>query len=526
MATQTGSIDLTASNSVKLAAEAGWQSDLDGYYTKSEIDVTVGGINSTVSTKVGDDEVISSINQSSESVSINASKINLTGAVTISDLASDASGALADAAKTATNYISADTNGIRIASSSPSTATTYQHQTATETEFIVDSESRLLVSGDGIRVGKPYVSVDTDNESHMEINYHSLQLVDRDGNTYFFVSDLRDRDGYVTDEFVCDGETTEFALSVSCRPITAVATIDGVQATNVEYGASYVKLADAPSSGSILSVRYEPMPAFSQELKAYTLGTRKEHQRIGTYSTVEGTDNTASGECSHAEGVGTTASARSSHSEGYQTEAIGSDSHAEGNSTDATGMVSHAEGFVTKASGTYSHAEGDYSVARGESSHAEGYYTQAFGNNSHAQNYGTIAASSSQTAMGRYNSNSSTHALEVGNGTDDEHRSNAFAVGWDGSLDVGGTVLVPESGKVGLTSDVPAGGTVDVSISFAKEHGAAPNVIVGLYSTSTAGAIGQVSAAVTSVTTTGFVARLFNAGTSARRPGLYWMTLG
>lgn len=105
MASQTGSIDLTASNSVKLAAEAGWQSDLDGYYTKSEIDVTVSGINSTVSTKVGEDEVISSINQSSESVSINASKINLTGAVTISDLASDASTALTNAAETATSYV-------------------------------------------------------------------------------------------------------------------------------------------------------------------------------------------------------------------------------------------------------------------------------------------------------------------------------------------------------------------------------------------------------------------------------------
>lgn len=93
MASQTGSIDLTASNSVKLAAEAGWQSDLDSYYTKSEIDVTVGGINSTVSTKVGEDEVISSINQSSESVSINANKINLVGAVTIGDLASDAQNA-------------------------------------------------------------------------------------------------------------------------------------------------------------------------------------------------------------------------------------------------------------------------------------------------------------------------------------------------------------------------------------------------------------------------------------------------
>lgn len=138
MASQTGSIDLTASNSVKLAAEAGWQSDLDGYYTKSEIDVTVGGINSTVSTKVGEDEVISSINQSSESVSINANKINLTGAVTISDLASDASGALTDAAKTATDYVTdIDSNGITVHPKRSDYATT---------------GGRAVINGDGLTV--------------------------------------------------------------------------------------------------------------------------------------------------------------------------------------------------------------------------------------------------------------------------------------------------------------------------------------------------------------------------------------
>ena len=52
------------------------------------IQVSADAINSTVSTKVGKSEVISSINQSSESVTIEASKINLAGAVTISDLAS------------------------------------------------------------------------------------------------------------------------------------------------------------------------------------------------------------------------------------------------------------------------------------------------------------------------------------------------------------------------------------------------------------------------------------------------------
>jgi len=93
MATQTGSIDLTASNSVKLMAEAGFESVEENYYTKAELDVTVQGINTEVSKKVNGTEIISTINQSAESVSINASKINLTGAVTISDLSSDAQSA-------------------------------------------------------------------------------------------------------------------------------------------------------------------------------------------------------------------------------------------------------------------------------------------------------------------------------------------------------------------------------------------------------------------------------------------------
>lgn len=54
------------------------------YASQAELKVT----NDSISTKVDKDGVISSINQSAESVTIDASKINLVGAVTIGDLAS------------------------------------------------------------------------------------------------------------------------------------------------------------------------------------------------------------------------------------------------------------------------------------------------------------------------------------------------------------------------------------------------------------------------------------------------------
>ena len=58
-------------------------STVNGHTTSiSNLTISVNGINSTVSTKVGKSEIISSINQSSESVTINANKINLNGTVT------------------------------------------------------------------------------------------------------------------------------------------------------------------------------------------------------------------------------------------------------------------------------------------------------------------------------------------------------------------------------------------------------------------------------------------------------------
>lgn len=57
---------------------------------KSEIEQTAESINSTVSKKVGKDEIISAINQTAESVKIKANHIELTGNVTISALSQDA----------------------------------------------------------------------------------------------------------------------------------------------------------------------------------------------------------------------------------------------------------------------------------------------------------------------------------------------------------------------------------------------------------------------------------------------------
>lgn len=120
--------------------------------------------------------------------------------------------------------------------------------------------------------------------------------------------------------------------------------------------------------------------------------------------------------------------------------AVGQYAHAEGSNTQATGVESHAEGRATTASGTMSHAEGFFTRATGSESHAEGHDTTASGTRSHAEGIGTIASSYNQHAQGKYNIEDANgkYAFIIGNGTDDDNRSNAFAVDWTGKVYVNG----------------------------------------------------------------------------------------
>lgn len=76
----SGTVETKIQNSadnVLLSAEQKMTSKLGSYYTKSQIDVTVDDINSTVSKKVGSSEIISKINQSAEGIKISGDKVNV-----------------------------------------------------------------------------------------------------------------------------------------------------------------------------------------------------------------------------------------------------------------------------------------------------------------------------------------------------------------------------------------------------------------------------------------------------------------
>ena len=140
----------------------------------------------------------------------------------------------------------------------------------------------------------------------------------------------------------------------------------------------------------------------------YTFGVRKKGSLIGGFSVAEGDNSTASGYCAHAEGAGCVAS--------------GDQSHAEGCNPIASGPASHAQGTNTVASG-------DCSCAGGIGSKATERLSCAIGNH-------VIAASASQTVIGKYNTQdaSNAYSLIIGNGGSDTTRSNALTVGWGGDI--------------------------------------------------------------------------------------------
>ncbi len=159
-------------------------------------------------------------------------------------------------------------------------------------------------------------------------------------------------------------------------------------------------------------------------------------------SHAEGYRTMANGIAAHAEGKSTVASKNSSHSEGENTTASGTYSHAEGANSKAQGPAAHAEGLYTiavnygdhaegdhtTASGNYSHAEGSDTIASGTSSHAEGVGSVASGEGSHAGGVGTKASASCQTAIGKYNieSTNTSDRLIIGKGTTTTARANCF----------------------------------------------------------------------------------------------------
>ena len=88
-----------------------------------------------------------------------------------------------------------------------------------------------------------------------------------------------------------------------------------------------------------------------------------------------------------------------------------------------------------------------------------------------------------------------------------------------------GVGVYPTHGKVGQDTSIAANSYHDYSVSFGHTYASAPNVQLTIYTTSTATTF-DCDIYLTSVSTTGFTARIFNRENASRSPGFHWKAIG
>ena len=219
-----------------------------------------------------------------------------------------------------------------------------------------------------------------------------------------------------------------------------------------------------PNGDGSLSINRMPDTTIGE----YSVSVGYANEASGDYSFAECFYTVASGDRSHAEGDNTIASGYCSHAEGSNTTASGYMSHAEGDNTIASGECAHAEGYYATASGDWSHAEGDDTLASGEWAHAEGGYTIASARWTHAEGCYTVANSAYQHVQGKFNAidvenekSIGTYAHIVGNGDDEDVRSNAHTLDWDGNAWFAGDVYVGSTSGTNKDSGSKKLATID-----------------------------------------------------------------
>jgi hypothetical protein len=223
------------------------------------------------------------------------------------------------------------------------------------------------------RFGRDGAQIGYADTAHAEIDSRSLQFVARYAGVgpFFRTADETDANGFVqlVNGFTGDGTTTDFSLdpAPTMLPPEQYVTTVTVNGTSVGFtlastwdGFIYVKLAQAPASGSSVVVTYwcdktvAPTLSFGQNIPNVVRGIGS--VALGNYTSAEQSNSVAIGNSAH----------------------------------------SYAKGAVVIGEAIY---------ARGEN----------------------------QTVLGKNNANDPDHALEVGNGVVGA-RSNALAVGWDGTV--------------------------------------------------------------------------------------------
>lgn len=199
------------------------------------------------------------------------------------------------AAKTATNYITADSTGIKIAKASDTS--NYQYQTSSGTDIYVSGKKRTSTNANGLEVfdsdGQTSLAkfgtsarIGKSGKAHLDIDYRSMKMIDKSGTVFFEARDLLDEDGYVVDTFTGNGSRTSFSLSFTATNTTYTVSVNGTAVTSgVSKTATSISFTTAPANNATITARYLTN---TTPTKAFTFGSRNTTDRqFGGGSTID-----------------------------------------------------------------------------------------------------------------------------------------------------------------------------------------------------------------------------------------------
>lgn len=312
-----------------------------------------------------------------------------------------------------------------------------------------------------VKCGESYINIGT--ITAVDVDTNTISIVMNEGNDDDWAkliakdfANLTEKHLFIIDKL--DIGTTSFDEGQYARGFRNKAVLLGAYAEGCDNIAAD-RYAHAEGTGNIA---YYCAHVEGKECKALGMCSHAENRSTlakGDYSHVEGNLSKSNGIATHAEGYNTEANADYSHTEGKLTKTRGLYSHAEGQESETEGIAAHSEGKLNFANGNCSHAEGSENTVNAYNAHAEGWNNTANGPASHvggglskssenatygfAHGKGAFSNALGQAAFGNYNIGRTNTVLEVGNGTSEENRSNAFEVYKDGSIAVGGVKITP-----------------------------------------------------------------------------------
>lgn len=339
-----------------------------------------------------------------------------------------------EAATTATNYLYADSNGLRIANANPSSQWQRIHMTASDIKMYDSSNyQRLLMSGSaGLvagRTDKGHTVVtddglsiyDVTNKKRSEVTKNGLNVLDTDGSTSVASFGASARIGKEADSNIVvtsasitgdSGDGEYFDVSNNGGQLTTT-----TYTTTSSYGGTGARTIDLTSS------------AFTSKWNTIANGGAFRVRIVYKYRVQIGTNKYANQ--TRSVGVGFTKGTAST-----------SNTYVTYNGANSLTLTSS---YPAVSGGTYLGRD-SVSLGKVETTATPLYrfgheVAETGGAYGFTVGHGTKTFDTYQLACGEYNASSTYAYFMVGNGTSDSARSNAFVVDKYSNVSVGGTIV-------------------------------------------------------------------------------------